>query len=117
MFSLSAKSMFPNMNNKQMEKMMKQMGMETEEIPATKVTIETEDSVFEISQPHVSKIRMQGTETFQIQGDVEEKQKETVSAEDVALVMEKANVSEATAKDALAHTDDISEAILSLQHQ
>lgn len=96
-----------------MQKMMKQMGMDMEEVPAVRVIVETEDGtelVFEA--PELSKIEVQGQSLFQLQGDYEERA--GVAEDDVELVMEKTGASEDAARDALTEHDDIADAIMSL---
>ncbi len=108
--------MMPNMNPKQMKQMMKQLGMNMEEIPATEVIIKTSDREIIITEPKVSKIKAMGQETFQIVGIVSERElDEGVSEDDVKLVMEQANVSEEEARRTLEETGDIAEAILKLK--
>ncbi|HLE07113.1 MAG TPA: nascent polypeptide-associated complex protein [archaeon] len=108
--------MFPKIDPKQMEKMMKQMGMQTENIDATEVVIRTAEKEIIISEPQVSKIKMGGQETFQIVGNVSERQKERFSDEDVKTVVEQSGISETEAKKALEETGgDLAEAIIRLK--
>jgi nascent polypeptide-associated complex subunit alpha len=105
-----------NINPKKMQAMMKQMGMSQEEIPSSKVIIEKEDnSKIIIMNPSVTKITMQGQETFQIVGDAqEENQAPEISEDDVKTVIEKTNCTEEQAKRVLESTGDLAEAILEL---
>ncbi len=65
--------MFPGINPKQMQAVMKQMGMSQTEIPSSKVIIEKEDGTkIVVNNPSVMKIKMQGQESFQVTGDVSE---------------------------------------------
>jgi len=102
-------------NPKKMQGLMKQMGISQEEIPAVKVTIEKEDnSKIIIQNPSVTKIKMQGQESFQITGDAEE-ESAGISEEDIELVMEKTNCSKSEAEKSLESSNgDIAEAILKL---
>ncbi len=94
---------------------MKQMGIAQENIPATKVTIETDQGNIILENPSVVKIKVQGQESFQISGDVKEETKvEEVSEQDIKTVMEKTNCSEEKAKETLEKTKDLAEAILEL---
>ena len=104
-----------NMGARQMEKMMKQMGIQSDEIPAEEVIIKGKDKEIVISNPKVTKIKMQGQETFQILGDVSERAKESFSEEDVKMISEQTGASEEEAKAALEETGDIAEAILKLK--
>lgn len=102
------------MDPKKMQAMMRQMGIKSEEIEATKVVIETASgSTIVIENPQVTQITMQGQKSFQIAGEIRTEQK--ASDEDIKLVMEKAGCSEDAAKQALEKSGgDIAEAILSL---
>ena len=101
---------------KKMQAVMKQMGIEQEEIPAEKVTIEKEDGSKIIIQPaSVTKITMQGQESFQISGNVNEESGEAFSDDDIETVMEKTGSSKKDAKQALENSNgDLAEAILEL---
>ena len=68
--------MFPGLNPKNMEKMMKQMGIKQEDIDADEVIIKSSEGNLVIKNPKVTKINMQGHETFQISGDVHEEMNE-----------------------------------------
>jgi nascent polypeptide-associated complex subunit alpha len=106
--------MMPGMDPRQMQQMMKQMGIKSEEISAKSVVIETEDSKLIIDNPQVTKISMQGNESFQISGTV--RKEENISEDDVKMVSEQAEVSEDKAREALAEAKgDIAEAIMKLK--
>lgn len=101
-------------NPQNMEKMMKQLGLEMESVPATRVTVETEDGrelVFE--SPDLNKMEVQGQTMFQLQGDYSEQ--DAGSNEDIELIMEKTGASEEEARQALEEHDDLTAAIMSLQ--
>jgi len=104
--------MFPGMNPQLMKQAMKKMGIKQEEIDAEEVIIKLKDKNIVIKNPNVSKINMQGNETFQIMGDVTE---ESSNEEDIKTVMDQTGCSEEEAKDALEKYDDIAEAILNLK--
>ena len=97
-----------------MSKMMKQMGMDMEEIDAEKVEVHLSNGkklVF--SAPEISKIKAQGKEIFQLQGNYTE---ETgVPEEDIELVMEKTEASREEAESALKEEGDVAGAVMSLQ--
>ncbi len=96
-----------------MQQMMQQMGMEMEEIAATRVTVETEDGrelVFEA--PQLNKIEVKGQAMFQLQGDYEER--DAAADDDLDIVMERTGASEAEARAALEEHDDLTDAIMSL---
>lgn len=96
-----------------MSQMMKQLGMDMEEIDAEKVEITVGDRKLVFSDPEISKIEAQGQEIFQLQGGYTEESE--VSGEDVELVMEKTGCSESEAKEALEENDDVASAVMALQ--
>ncbi len=108
--------MFGGLDPKKMQAMMKQMGMAQEEISASRVIIEkTDNTKIIIENPSVTKIKMQGQETFQIAGDISEETGEVgISEEDIQTIVEKTGASEEKAKQALEKTGDLAEAILEL---
>ncbi len=112
--------MIPNlggMDPKAMARMMKQMGVQSEDIDASRVIIEQKNgSHLVISSPSVVKITVQGQPSFQISGQVSVKA--SISEEDVKMVMESASVDEKTARSALEEAKgDIAEAIMKLQEK
>ena len=114
--------MFPGMNPRKMQQMMKRMGIQQAEIPATEVIIKTEDKEIIITEPSVSKVNMVGQETFQISGQVNERERATaeieINEDDVKTVMEQANVDEEKAREALENSKgDLAKAIMDLQKQ
>jgi nascent polypeptide-associated complex subunit alpha len=110
--------MFPGLGKfdpKKMQGMMKQLGINQEEIDAERVIIEkTDGNKIIIENPSVQKIKMQGQESFQIAGDAREESGEKFSDEDIKLVMEKTGKSEDEVLSALEETGDIAEAIIQL---
>lgn len=108
--------MFPNLNPKKMQAVMKQMGISQDEISASRVVIEkTDDSKIIIENPSVTKVKMQGQESFQISGEISEQGAEVgISKEDVQTVVEKTGKSEEEAKESLEKTGDLAESILEL---
>jgi nascent polypeptide-associated complex subunit alpha len=108
--------MFSGINPKQMQGMMKKMGISQEDIPAERVIIEkTDNSRIIIEEPSVQKIKMQGQETFQIAGNIIEESAQTeISQEDIQTIIEKTGVSEDKARASLEKTGDLAESILEL---
>lgn len=104
------------MNPKKMQGLMKQMGINQDEVDAERVEIfKSDGKVIKIENPQVVKISMQGQESFQISGDVSEGDGEKFSDDDVKLVMEKTGKDEESVKKALEENEgDIAEAILKL---
>ncbi|MDD5086328.1 MAG: nascent polypeptide-associated complex protein [Candidatus Nanoarchaeia archaeon] len=111
--------MFPGMNSRKAAQMMKKMGIQQVEIPATEVIIKTPEKEIVITEPQVSKVNMMGQETFQIIGEVNERELSSepeINEEDIKTVAEQANVSEQQAKEAIQEAKgDLAEAIISLQ--
>ena len=100
-----------NLNIKQIEKAMKQLGIEAEEIQAEEVIIKGSDRDIVIKNPKVTKIKAKGEESFQIIGKVEEKV--SIREEDVELVASKAGISKEEAKKILEETKgDLAKAIM-----
>ena len=87
-------------NPRQLESMMKQMGMKTVQIDATEVVIKTNDGEIIIENPQVTKVNAMGNETFQITGDTIHRKHDSV-IEDIRLIMEKTGASEQEARKAL----------------
>lgn len=114
--------MFPGLNPKKMQAMMKQMGIAQEEIPAKRVIIEGEDKNIIINNPSIIKINMQGQTNFQISGDISEQEaaesleeSEKTKEEDIQTIIEKTSCTEKQAKKALEDSNgNLAEAILSL---
>lgn len=109
------------MNPRKMQQMMKQLGIQQVEIPATEVIIKTKDKTIIITNPSVSKVNMMGQENFQISGEVHEEEISSVpdiSDEDVRTVMEQTGASKLTARKAIedAH-GNLAEAILNLKEE
>ncbi len=106
------------MNPKNMEKIMKQLGMQTTSIDAEEVIIKCKDKNIVISNPGIQKISISGQESFQITGNVSEasaEEKEKYSDADIELVMEKTGCPREKAIEALEETGDIAEAIMKLE--
>ena len=100
-----------NLNIKQIEKVMKQLGIEAEEIQAEEVIIKGSDRDIVIKNPKVTKIKAKGEESFQIIGKVEEKV--SIREEDIELVASKAGISKEEAKKILEETKgDLAQAIM-----
>jgi nascent polypeptide-associated complex subunit alpha len=109
--------MFGGLNPKKMQAMMKQMGMAQENIDVSKVTIEKVDGTnITITNPSVTKINMQGQESFQITGEISEgNEAPAITEEDIKQVMEKTECTEEQAKEVLESVNgDLAEAILEL---
>ncbi|MFA5771484.1 MAG: nascent polypeptide-associated complex protein [Thermoplasmata archaeon] len=114
-------------NPRQLQRMMKQMGINTEELTAEEVIIRTHDKEYRFEKPDVTIVTAQGQKTFQIIGkhdvtsrtDGEIKEKTiTIPDEDVKLVAQQANVSEELARKTLEECrGNPAEAIVKLTNQ
>jgi len=106
------------MNIKQMKKMMKQMGIDIEELDATEVIIRTPNEELIFKNPNVTRVKGRGMEIFQVIGEYEVVKKVQISDEDVKLIMEQTNVSEEEARKALIEANgDLVEALMKLQEK
>ncbi|MEK6903825.1 MAG: nascent polypeptide-associated complex protein [Nanoarchaeota archaeon] len=110
--------MFQGIDPKMMKQAMKKMGMQQEDIEATEVIIKTTDKEILIRNPHVAKVKMMGQESFQITGDVEEREQQSFTEDDVKTVAAQASVSEKEAREALEKNNgDLAAAILALKEK
>ena len=113
--------MMPNVDPRQLKKLMDSMGIKSSEIRAGRVIIEGEEMDIVIENPQVTRIDAKGNVSFQVSGEVREVEKNAAKVEigedDVKLVMQQAGVSdESLARSALEETNgDIAEAILKLK--
>ena len=102
-----------------MQKALKRMGVQQQDIDAEQVIITCADKDIVITQPTVAKVNLMGQETWQITGQAIERVREVaITAEDIQTVMEQAKVSEDVAKKAIfKHHGDLAAAILELTGQ
>ena len=101
------------MDSRSMGRMMAQMGIKTEEVQAKRVIIEQDGGQIIIEKPQITKIIMQGQASFQISGQVSEKN--AISIDDIKMVATQAGVDEQKARAALEEcSGDIAEAIMKL---
>jgi len=111
--------MFPGINPRQMKQVMKKMGMQQQDIEVNEVIFKMNDKDIVISNPTVSKINMMGQETYQVVGEIHEKQADTtpdISEEDIQTVMSQTNCSKEEAIKAIKKSKgDLAEAIMSLK--
>ncbi len=110
--------MIPGMDPKKMQKMMKQMGMQQEDLQAARVEITLADKKLVFENPEVAKIDMMGQETYQIVGTPEEQATSNapeITNEDLETVIEQTGCSLQEAREALEETEgDLAEAIMKL---
>jgi nascent polypeptide-associated complex subunit alpha len=101
------------MDPKKVEQMLKQLGMEMEDIKATQVIIKRDDGDIIIDNPQVVKTTMRGQVIYQVSGNV----RQEVSQEDIKLVMDQTGIKdEEKVKKALQEAKgDVVEAIMKLK--
>jgi nascent polypeptide-associated complex subunit alpha len=102
-------------NPRQMQKMMKQMGMQAAEIGADEVIIKGREKTILISEPQVTRVNVMGQDTFQITGKISEQSPGKFTDEDVKMVMDQTGTTEQRAKAALEETGDLAGAIMKLK--
>jgi len=105
------------MNPRQMNQMMKRLGINVKEIDnVKKVIIETDTKQYIFEEASVTLMDAQGQKTYQITGKPKiVDKKEEIPKEDIDLVVEQTGKSKEEAKKALTETKgDIAEAILNL---
>jgi len=110
--------MMPGLNPRKMEKMMKQMGIQQEDLGARRVVITLDEKEMVFENPSVQKVNMMGQQTFQIVGDYSEKSLETtpdITAEDIETVKAQVSASDEAIKMALEkNKGDIAQTIVDL---
>lgn len=106
--------MMPNVDPRQLQKIMKRMGMSVEEIEGVEeVIIRTAHKEYVFKPASVSVMSVKGEKTYQVSGTPQIVDR--LSPEDVALVAEKTGTSREEARAALQKADgDIAQAILDL---
>jgi len=115
----------PNVNPRQMQQMMKKMGIQQEDIDAEQVIIICSDRRIVIDNPSIQKVNMMGKKSYQISGeesiesldseDEESDEPVEITEDDIKTVMQQAGGSHDDAKQALEDTNgNIAEAIILL---
>ncbi len=108
--------MFGGVDPRQMQGMMKKMGISQEQLPVKRVIFEMEDGNLVIDEPGVVKIKMQGQESYQVTGEAVEEETSSFSEEDIEMVMEKTDSDKESVVEALEKSEgDIAEAIMNLK--
>src|SRR3989338_6771200 len=103
-------------NPKQVEMLMRQFGIKTENIVAKRVIFELADKKLIIENPTVNAINAQGQKMYQVVGEAKEEKGGASNEEDVKLVMEQSGATKAKAEKALKEANgNIAEAILKLK--
>jgi nascent polypeptide-associated complex subunit alpha len=114
--------MMPGMNAKQMKQMerkMKKMGMNVEDLHGVKeVIIRFEDKELRIPDAEVNVMKVMGQETYQVSGTAVEvgiEEELVIPEEDIEMVASQVQVPKEKAEEALIATNgDLAEAILKL---
>jgi nascent polypeptide-associated complex subunit alpha len=112
--------MMPNLDPKKMKALMKQMGINQEDIEASRVIIEKDDGRIIIENPQIVKVNMQGQDSFQISGEVteetvEEESQEEKMEEDIKSIVEQTGADKDVAAIELEKNNgDIAETIIAL---
>ncbi|AEH59919.1 alpha-NAC related protein [Methanosalsum zhilinae DSM 4017] len=105
------------MNPAKMKQMMKQMGINIEDVDdVEQVIIRTSEKDIIFNNAKVSIMTAQGVDTYQIVGTPEEVTRELeIPDDDIRLVVEQTGVSEEEAREALKNANgDLAEAIMTL---
>jgi len=102
------------LNPKKMQQMMKQLGINSEEIEAKRVIIEKSNGRIVIENPDIQKITTQGQESWQIIGEARE-EAGGINEDDIQFVIEKTGKEKELVKRVLEETQgDVAETILKL---
>ncbi|MFD1563676.1 nascent polypeptide-associated complex protein [Haloarchaeobius amylolyticus] len=117
------------LNPRKMEQMMKQMGIDVEDIDAEEVIIRTAEHDLVFNDAEVTKMDARGQETYQVigspekveagsagSGEADDDAGSSIPDDDVELVAMRADVGEDEAREALEATDgDLAAAVESLE--
>lgn len=104
------------MNAAKMQGMMKKIGISQTPLNVRRVIFEIDDGNLIIDEPSVTRVMMQGQETYQVSGEAHEEESSGFSEEDIAMVIEKTGKGEDEVLVALeASEGDIAEAIMELK--
>ncbi|MBI4360365.1 hypothetical protein HY572_01180 [Candidatus Micrarchaeota archaeon] len=106
------------MNPKQLQAMMKQLGIKNEEIEAERVIVEKSDGSKLVVEPaQVMLIDMKGQKSLQVSGEFQE-EKGSQTQTDADLVMQETGCTKEEAENALKESGgDLAEAILKLKKE
>ena len=106
--------MFGKPDPKKMEKMMKKLNLNVQQVEADVVVIKTKEKNIVISKPDVMIAKLMGRDVYQITGEVSESY--SVSEEDIQIVMEKTGKDrDAVVKKLEELNNDLAKAILELR--
>ncbi len=106
--------MFGSPDPKKLEKMMKKLNMNVQQIPADVVVIKTKEKSIVISKPEVMLANMMGRDIYQVTGEVSESY--PISEDDIKVVMEKTGKDRETVVKKLEElNNDLAKAIIELK--
>ena len=106
--------MMPNFDIKKMQKLVKKMDMNMQEIPAKEVIIKCEDKHIIISKPEVLLADFLGKDVYQVSGEVAEAT--PLKESDIEMVMDKTGKDRETVVGKLEELDnDLAKAIMELK--
>ncbi|NYZ78248.1 Nascent polypeptide-associated complex protein [Candidatus Micrarchaeota archaeon] len=130
--------MIPGMNPRDMQKMLKQLGVKSEDVAAERVVVEKTDGTrLVVENPSVTIVEMQGQKTLQVTGDFREAAEASESEKPAAggkssasggegmteindseMVMRETGASREEAEEALREANgDLADAILKLEER
>src|SRR5271170_7580495 len=113
--------MMPNVDPRQLKRIMDSMGIKSSEVDALRVVIEGKERDIIIENPQVTQIDAQGNRSFQVQGTIKEvdKVKIEIGDDDIKMVMEKAGITDPDkARVALEEANgDIAGALINLKDE
>lgn len=105
------------MDPKKMEKLMKQLGMKVEQLPADEVIIKCCGYQIKITNPEVAVMKVMGRNVYQITGE-EKREAIEPSEEDIRLVIEKTGKDRKTVVEKLKElNNDLARAIMELKEE
>ncbi|MGB9635285.1 MAG: nascent polypeptide-associated complex protein [Candidatus Micrarchaeia archaeon] len=96
-----------------MQQILKQMGVKSRQLNASRVIIECEGTNIIIENPQILEMEMRGQKNYSISGDVHEEQ--SLSNEDIELVIKQTGATREEAISALKKEGDVASAIISLK--
>lgn len=106
------------MNPKQMQAMLRQFGIKSEEVKAKRVVFELDAGKMVIENPQVTAMDVQGQKTYTVMGESKMEKGEEFSEEDVQMVIGQTGVSRKDAENALMECNgDLAEAIALLKKE
>jgi len=112
--------MIPGINSREMQKMLKQLGVKSEEVEAERVVVEKTDGTrLVVENPSVTLVEMQGQKTLQVAGDFREEAKtaKTMKATEVEKLVEKSgeNTSNTSSVEGVEPLSEINDVELVMQ--